>query len=52
MIATLVFLLLLLTLYSSRFPSRRITISLYFVSLSAILLLLFHHATDPLNISL
>ena len=52
MIATLIFLLLFLTLFSSRFPSRPVTISFYFVSLVAILLLFFHHVTDPLDISL
>jgi len=52
MIAALIFLLLFLTLFSSRFPSRPVTISFYFVSLVAILLLFFHHITDPLDISL
>jgi len=52
MIASLIFVLLFLTLCSARSSNRRITLALYFVSLAAMLLLFFHHVTDPLNISL
>ncbi len=52
MIASAIFLLLLLTL-GSMFQKRvAVTMVLFLCTLLAIMLLFFHHATDALNISL
>ncbi|MCH2145580.1 MAG: DUF5993 family protein [Phycisphaerales bacterium] len=52
MIASAIFLLLLLTL-GSMFQKRvSLTIVLFLCSLLSIMLLFWHHATDALNISL
>ena len=52
MIACAIFLLLLLTLGSMYLRRPGVTISLFLVTLVAIMLLFAHHATDALDISL
>ncbi len=52
LVATGIFLLLLLTALSGYQDRRWLTLLLYFASAIAIALLFMHHATDRLDISL
>ena len=51
MVATGIFILLLLTLLSRRLKLRGLSVVLFILSLVAIALLLLHHASDTLNVS-
>ncbi|HJN80833.1 MAG: DUF5993 family protein [Phycisphaerales bacterium] len=51
MIATAIFLMLLVTLLAMRTKRRWPAIICFVITLAAVSLLLWHHITDPLNLS-